>query len=739
MREVLLILFATGFTYAVCLQTGRILLRLLRAKLSRPEEYFFGFVAGSAGLSTIVFGLTAAGLAHTWVFLGTGAALIALSVWVGRTLPEATAPDKLEAIPAGWGIAFGGLYAIFGVLYLVNALVPEASADGTLYHVALPARYLREHRFPRITSNMMANLSEGVELLFLFAFAFGRHSAAAMVHLLYTLITPFGMFFYGRRIGSPAAGVAGALLFFLSPIVGKSGASAYTDVAVACILFTVFYLLEIWRQQRQNALLIPIGLLAGFAYAAKYTGFLAVPYAAGFVAYHLWRDRQSFWRPVMVVGLCALAMMAPWMIKNTIVVANPFYPFANRYFPNPYLSLPMEKRYAQVMRELNGVKMREIPLEATLRGFRLQGLTGPVFLLTPLMLLALRDPAGRRLVSAALVFSLPYPAAIAARFLVPFLPFVSLALALALARWRAALVTITLLHALASWPGFLRLYSDRYAWRIQHRIPWKAALRIQPESEFLSREPVDYRMGLLLEKTVPAGEPVFAFETFQQSYQSHPILVEWQSAFCQRLADALRTPFTPELSPIWRHEFRFPETAVRKIRLVEQRRADEDEWSITELRVFRDGMELPRAPEWRVKASHNPWSVQLAFDNNPITRWTSGQPYMPGMFVQLDFGRPERIDRVVAECSRDQDQMRMRLELESAPGKWEAAAEASLSVAPAPARLRRAAIEYLKANGVRWLLLRDSDPRGKDLRDRGPQWGITLAASLNDWLLYRCD
>ena len=46
----------------------------------------------------------------------------------------------------------------------------------------------------------------------------------------------------------------GALLTFASPIAGYDGTTAYIDIAVACVLFTVFYLLQIWDQERTPAL-----------------------------------------------------------------------------------------------------------------------------------------------------------------------------------------------------------------------------------------------------------------------------------------------------------------------------------------------------------------------------------------------------------------------------------------------------------------------------------------------------
>lgn len=91
----------------------------------------------------------------------------------------------------------------------------------------------------------------------------------------------------------------GALLTFASPVVGIDGSTASKAVALATILFSVFYLLQIWDRERRTVLLVPIGLLAGFAGAIAYRGFLGVALALGFVGYRLLRGRESVARAVV--------------------------------------------------------------------------------------------------------------------------------------------------------------------------------------------------------------------------------------------------------------------------------------------------------------------------------------------------------------------------------------------------------------------------------------------------------
>ncbi|HEV8042262.1 MAG TPA: hypothetical protein VGP62_25520, partial [Bryobacteraceae bacterium] len=397
--------------------------------------------------------------------------------------------------------------------------------------------------------------------------------------------------------------------------------------------------------------------------------------------------------------------------------------------------------WAHAQRVHGGVNAMAMPLELTVGGSRLYGVVGPVFLLSPLLLLCLARPTGRRLGLAAVLFAIPCLAAPETRYWIPSLAFASMGLALVLARWRAAAVAVVLLHAISCWPAVLNRYVHPYAWKIGE-IDWKAALRVTPQADFLRRHISDYDIGLVIDKTVPAGEPVFSFSGIQQAYQSHEVIVEWTSSFGIRNSETLRTPFTKDLQPTRRYDYDFSPVTTRKIRLTQTAQSETDRWSISELRVLRQGDELARLNGWRLRASSNPWDVQLAFDNSAVTRWTSYEAYRPGMFVEVYFGRPEEIDQVAADCTRDQNGMNMRLEYEAAPGEWRTLEErAAINDIPPAEGMRRAAIQEMERNGVHWLLIHDLEhERGAhDFYRYQKSWGIRLMAAEGQYKLYKLE
>ena len=364
------------------------------------------------------------------------------------------------------------------------------------------------------------------------------------------------------------------------------------------------------------------------------------------------------------------------------------------------------------------------------------GLLGPVFLLAPLGLLALRRREGRHLWLAALVFGVNYFSNIATRFLIPPMPFVALALALALSAVPHLAVAVAVLSAALSWPAIVPRYAHGDAWRLL-RIPWREALRIRPEEQYLERRLEHYGVDRLIQRKTAPGSTVFTFVPIPEAYTSRHIRVEYQSAANQIAGKILWTAAAPEYAPTWRLRFHFPSQVLRGLRVVQTNRG-EDTWSIHEFRIYQGDEELPRAAEWRVTAHPYPWSIQDAFDNSLATFWLCGETLKPGQFVQVDFRGERTADSVVLEAAPNQWAARLKLEGQDAAGRWQLLAAAPTpGDAPRPLGLRRAVANELKRRGIDYLLVFDTDNGADDLRLNADLWGMRAVGDYKGARLYQ--
>jgi hypothetical protein len=619
------------------------------------------------------------------------------------------------------------IFTSYFILYFFNSMAPESSFDGSAYHLSLVARYLREHGFHRITWSLYASLSEGAEMLFLFAFAFGRHSAASMVHFAFLLSLAWQMFAYGKRVGFPMAGACGALLVFASPMMGVDGTSAYIDVALAAVAFTVFYLLQIWDIERSPRLLLVIGMVAGFAYAVKYTGWVAVPYALVFVG---WKSRRL--RSVLTVAVSAAAMVLPWMLKNYLWMLNPVAPFFNHWFPNPYVTPVFEDYYQRYFHTYDLSSLWQIPMQVTTRG-HLGGFFGPMFLLAPLALLALRRKEGRSLLLAAAIFGATYFSNIGARFLIPSLPFVALAMALALASVPRLAVGLVLVHALISWPTRVSRYCAPDAWHLV-RVPIRQALRIKSMDEYLDTNMFGYGVARMVDRNTPPDATVFSYRPIPEAYTSRRILVNYESEYNQIAGLMVQAASFPSEAPNWRIRFRFPTEQCAALRLVTANRARGVLWRIHEVRVFDRNR---RIEGWTGAAQPYPWTEGFAHDGNLLTFWRSSEWLTPGQSFEMNFRQAEPVDAVCVQTSLDQRDVQLRLEGRSSSGGWRLlSSQPEAHEEPGP-DLRHAALEQLRIRGIHYLLSFENEGETRDLRLHADLWGIREVAHNKDARLYR--
>ena len=472
------------------------------------------------------------------------------------------------------------------------------------------------------------------------------------------------------------------MLVFASPVVGIDATSAYNDLALACVAFTLFCLLQLWDAERTQRLLVLIGLVAGLGYAVKYTAFVGVLYAALFVAWKQWRGPMAgagnsestshgatpLWalRQAGIVLACAAVMIVPWMLKNWLWVQNPLSPFFNNLFPNPYVTTTFEREFREYLAIYDLPTRWMIPWAATTSG-RLAGVLGPIFLLAPVALFSLRRREGRQLLLAAAVFGAPYFSNIGARFLIVPLPFVALAMMLALgtsAFGSTAAVALALFHAAISWPAMVPKYALPGVWALE-TIPFREALRLKLPEGYLQAHLVwAFGVDQMIEQATAPGSTIFTYQVVPEAYTSRRILVDYQAAENHHDGSNVMDRFLARLD--------FRPRCVRDLPLTNNRFA-QSEWCRPNRRQQR--MAHPRVASLRRRSANPakngvmqvtagirfPWGIDSAFDNNPVTFWECGVNLKPGMYVEADFNGVRQADLQLIETSPNQADLHLRL------------------------------------------------------------------------------
>lgn len=651
------ILFGGCFTVLASLLLGRIVLgqsRSLRGELTESEGWLLSFALGAAILSSLVFGLCATGLfydASVWI-LGIGVAL-AWTRW-GRWTWEPR-PDKCMPKGRSWLLLLGVPAAIYGALYALHTLSPEVAFDAVGYHLGLVQRYYRNHGFVAIPTNMYAQLSQGAEMLYLFAYSLGRESAAKLVHFSFLVAGAGSLIALAGRYRAGFAGVFAAVVYFTCPVVIPDAASAYNDCALAFFLLSVFSALGTWWRLRDRHSLWLLGVLIGTCFAIKYTGVVSLGAAVAVAASIALRTRspRAVIRDVAVIGVFAAIIGLPWLAKNAIVVGNPLAPFYNDWFPNPHLSVEFEAEYREAMRtyspEAQGRfdQLLSAPLDLV-RGERYRGSIGWIFLLAPISLLAWRNTLARATLAAAIVCALPWFSNAGTRFLLPSLPFVAFSMGLALDRLpnrpRMACVTALLIaQCITSWPPSRAYWYYPHLWSVVG-FPWQAALGLEHPKQHLARRLKYFLLADHLDKMNPRNVRVLTFCEVPEAYCGAELLVPYKGLENRDIADALMKPFEANRRPTRTLRTTLPGRQLRGIRLAIDRAHARRSLIVSEIRIFSSGRIMPYDESWDVSARPHPWHAGRLLDGDPFTDWNSREPATPGMSIEAQFREPRQVD-----------------------------------------------------------------------------------------------
>ncbi len=724
MPDLLFVLIGAGLTLVAAYSLGRVLTQ----GLTVPRVIVFA--AGSAGLSLAVYALLLAGAAGARTFLPLAALLFASGL-VARPIAVPTSLPGVDPDTTGRIRLLYIVLAVYGVLYAVHALAPEIQPDAITYHLGLAAEYIRLRAFPNRVG-FYEVLPQGLEMLFTFAFAFGKHSAAKLVHFAFLVATVPLIISIGRRIGFTRwVSTAAAVLYVASPVVGVSGTSAYNDAAFVFFSLAAFLLLWMWKESPNDRCLVIAGILAGFCYAIKINGLLIPALAFVFVAIF----SKHRMRHLLLLSSGALVMIAPWVIRNLVLCGNPLAPFFNAWFPNPYFHVASETRLLAQLRAYHGLTLTAAPLELTIRGELLHGLLGPVFLLAPLAIFALRRRSGR---VAALVMALmaaPWFMNMGTRFLMTALPWLALLILAALPRPVAAACVV--FHAVVSWPAAVGQYCNPDAWRLRG-FPARAALRIEPEKEYLQRNLWAYNLAEMVKAHTPRGARILDLVDAPGAYIDCELIGYWQTALGDRLGESFDLAARQERGTLKQAVAEWPEQSLRALRFRRTRASTDSYWGLHEVYLYR-GPEVIRTSRDRELESW-PNGSALAFDRNVATSWALRDPAQRGMYLIVNFGRPMPVSRATLVSNEITNEWAVEVDGMDPAGKWKALAkEPVVSPYPLP-NLRTLAVDAMRREAIRYVLARPGDSgygvAARALADNTRDWGLERVGYFDGVSLY---
>jgi len=231
----------------------------------------------------------------------------------------------------GMGILLGLLVGM--VLSAVAiGVCPPTDTDSLRYHLRLPELCLEAHTFQYPARNHFAHFPQAAEMLYAIGLSCAGSSGANIVGVVAGLACILAIYSVAADRFSPAVGTAAAAIFATTPLVGCLFGTAVVDLFVCLhVVLGVGAVLNHQASANPRWLLVA-GLCGGMATAVKLGGGYAAVLIAAWAALAGGDGHQRALRRFAAVAVPAGLVVAPWIIKTTIVTGNPVFPLFPELF-----------------------------------------------------------------------------------------------------------------------------------------------------------------------------------------------------------------------------------------------------------------------------------------------------------------------------------------------------------------------------------------------------------------------
>ncbi|MEN8173230.1 MAG: glycosyltransferase family 39 protein [Chloroflexota bacterium] len=259
------------------------------------------------------------------------------------------------------------LYALaFAILLIVAlgsflwAMAPAVRYDSLSYHLAVPIRNIAAGRMIEIPESVQTYWAHYGEMLYTLALLLGDQPLPGLINFSAGILLTAQIFFLGVQLKNKTVGILAALIFSSLPIVGIESATTYVEILIGVFVAGVFQAAIFWYREKNDQWLILVGIFSGLAVGTKLTAFwLLLPFLGLLIVYSTSRNGDSpyihsarnieskfsfprfiFWirrlgKRIITIGLPAIVLFVPWLIRDWLWTGNPIFPNYNNIFHSP--------------------------------------------------------------------------------------------------------------------------------------------------------------------------------------------------------------------------------------------------------------------------------------------------------------------------------------------------------------------------------------------------------------------
>lgn len=229
------------------------------------------------------------------------------------------------------------LFLLSAVVNLIGALGPELGFDALWYHLTIPKIYLEQERIFYIPGGLFyySAMPKLMEMLYLTTLTLSKFGILAkLIHFSFGILCAISLYQLSRKFLNKKLSLFTTILFYTSLIVGWESITAYVDLGRTFFEILALKLFLDWGEERNkgnkekggNIKLYESAIMLGLAVSTKLIALVSLPIFL-FLVLYLYRFRlKAGTTKVFLFAAVTFLTVAPWMYFSYRYTGNLIYP-----------------------------------------------------------------------------------------------------------------------------------------------------------------------------------------------------------------------------------------------------------------------------------------------------------------------------------------------------------------------------------------------------------------------------
>jgi hypothetical protein len=223
------------------------------------------------------------------------------------------------------------LFAILFVLVLINLIGvfgPETSFDSLWYHLTIPKIFILHHSVYFISGNLFyySLMPKLTEMLYIIPLILGNEIGAKILQFIFGILILYVLYKISRFYLSHRLSLLSVIVFYSNLVVSWLTISSYIDMTRTFYEVIAFLYFLIYIKTSRNIYFYLSAVLLGFAICTKY---FSIESIAIFCLLIFFIPRITFFEKVkksFLFVLVSISVSLPWFLISFFYTKNPFYP-----------------------------------------------------------------------------------------------------------------------------------------------------------------------------------------------------------------------------------------------------------------------------------------------------------------------------------------------------------------------------------------------------------------------------